>query len=520
MRLGAAVVLEVLTRLAVPVSLLALAGGHAEAALWAALAMNLLALGRSAVVGLHTERATHEVWGALVAAAQRHDAAARDAGRVAALIDAATQTALFRAQVLPQAISHAIALALTVAAVLAILGPGWLLAGAALGLALAPIVLLGQRRLRAWHATAFERFGEAAEALEVLLAATLELRAHHVERREAARTLAHVASMARAERRAGSLSTLLGMLPVGLALLLAVVPLRAGLLSLGDVESRLAEVGVLGATALMVLAGLVAAAEGVARTAPHRRAFADFVAAEGVPTAGHTEVSMRDATVRFEGVAMRYPGSDALTPAAVHAAWPPGVGLAVTGDNGAGKSTLALCTLGLLPPSSGHVRWGDVDARDARLGRTVLVTQHPFVAPAKSVGWHLRLFSEAQPDDAALEAALDQVGLLATLRRGSNAPLDVVAASLSGGERKRMHLARALLGDAELVIFDEPEAGLDEPSRRWLTNFLRDLCNQRRVMAIVHDRAVIPDDYASIVCRRAPAGGVAPDQGSGDTRIA
>jgi ATPase subunit of ABC transporter with duplicated ATPase domains len=83
-----------------------------------------------------------------------------------------------------------------------------------------------------------------------------------------------------------------------------------------------------------------------------------------------------------------------------------------------------------------------------------------------------------------------------------------------------MHLARALLEGVELVVLDEPEAGLDQDARAWLKNFLSDLCTQRRVVAIVHDARVLPEGLTTIECRREGPSRVAPVVRPRDTRIA
>ncbi len=63
-----------------------------------------------------------------------------------------------------------------------------------------------------------------------------------------------------------------------------------------------------------------------------------------------------------------------------------------------------------------------------------------------------------------------------------------------------MHLSRAFLGQPELIVLDEPEAGLDQDSREWLRELLCKMTITARVLVIAHDTAVLPADFARIPC--------------------
>jgi ABC-type multidrug transport system ATPase subunit len=101
-----------------------------------------------------------------------------------------------------------------------------------------------------------------------------------------------------------------------------------------------------------------------------------------------------------------------------------------------------------------------------------------------------------------METALERVGLWDVLchRAGAASALDIPASQLSGGERKRLQLARTLLGRPQLVILDEPEAGLDEASRRWLRSLLDELATSTRLLVIAHDPNVISDAFTRLTC--------------------
>ncbi len=504
--------IDLSARLAVPVSLLALARGRGEAAVVAAASVNVLSVARGFLGGLVTEASLRRHWQRLVAATRGWDVA-RLGGReisfnLATLIEAVSSRASHEAVTVPQLLANGAGLALTLVAVVTLLEVAWLGVGLlALGIA-APLVFVAHRRLRQAQRESFGRYAEVATGFEVLLEGATELRVHGVEERHAEELLDQVGRMAHAERRARTVSVLLGLLPVGVALLVAIVPLSSRDATDAALV-RVAEVGILGATALAVAFGALRGLESHVRSAPMRAVLARFVAgATGPARSGQHAVDFARDEVRLEGVGFSYPGTEAKTPTSVTACWSAGEGLALCGDNGAGKTTLALCLVGVLEPTEGSLRFGaveghDVDWEHAR-ARVAYVPQQGFVAGNRSVAWHLRLLSRASLDDETLRAALSAVGLDRALRARGGAvdPLTVLVAELSGGERKRMHLARALLGSPELVVLDEPEAGLDATARGWLRELIEQIAATARVVVIAHDPAVIPDGFQRVVCRR------------------
>ena len=151
----------------------------------------------------------------------------------------------------------------------------------------------------------------------------------------------------------------------------------------------------------------------------------------------------------------------------------PGEILGVLGPNGAGKTTAFELLAGLLKPSGGQVLWeGEVCTAlpfyaRARRGLGYL-PQEPSVLPELTVTQNLQLAIAAErqwrghrvptgpvrdDDGFRLESAVEQFGL--------GAQRSAVARRLSGGERRRLELARAWLLNARLLLLDEPFAGLD-----------------------------------------------------------
>ncbi len=172
--------------------------------------------------------------------------------------------------------------------------------------------------------------------------------------------------------------------------------------------------------------------------------------------------------------------------------------LAILGESGSGKSTLARALLGLLPEArtEGELHLGDVELtgldeagwRDVRWRRIALSFQsaaslNPVLRAGQQVAEPLRLhlgMDEAQAERRVNEL-LDEVGLGAwAAPRYPN--------ELSGGQRRLVLLAMALSCDPEVLVLDEPTAGLDPLTRERVLDVLHQLCGaQRTVVLLSHD---------------------------------
>ncbi|MGH8999641.1 MAG: ATP-binding cassette domain-containing protein, partial [Acidimicrobiia bacterium] len=142
--------------------------------------------------------------------------------------------------------------------------------------------------------------------------------------------------------------------------------------------------------------------------------------------------------------------------------------LGVVGVNGAGKSTLLRILAGIAEPESGVARFG----RGVRVG---FLDQHP-VLPTGSVS-------------AAVGAGWEAAEILERLGMGALAGADV--ARLSGGEAKRVALARTLVSEVDLLILDEPTNHLDVDAIAWLETRLARLSGRVGLVMVTHDRHVL-----------------------------
>jgi ABC-type Mn2+/Zn2+ transport system ATPase subunit len=204
-----------------------------------------------------------------------------------------------------------------------------------------------------------------------------------------------------------------------------------------------------------------------------------------------------------EGVTFGYGPEPVL--ADVGLALRPGEFVALVGPNGSGKSTLLRVLLGLLTPWTGTVelfgepprhldrRWrlGYVSQR-ARLEPAVPVTVHEAVATGRLArqGWWRRA---GRADRDAVDHALESVALT-HLRRE---PLG----SLSGGQQQRVLIAKALASEPELLILDEPVAGVDAAAQRQFRDSLVHLVTEHgaAVLLVSHELGAVADDLDRVV---------------------
>ena len=167
--------------------------------------------------------------------------------------------------------------------------------------------------------------------------------------------------------------------------------------------------------------------------------------------------------------------------------------LVVTGPNGGGKTTLAKLIMGLMTPTAGQIFFDgeDITARSiterARLGISYSFQQPPRFKGMKVADLLTIAAGRKLSHDEAC-GYLTQVGLCARDYLGRD-----VDTSLSGGEVKRIEIATLLARNAKLMIFDEPEAGIDLWSFARLTETFRSIHDRqdRTILIISHQERII-----------------------------
>jgi zinc transport system ATP-binding protein len=181
---------------------------------------------------------------------------------------------------------------------------------------------------------------------------------------------------------------------------------------------------------------------------------------------------------------------------------PQGDFVSVVGPNGGGKTTLLKLMLGLLRPSRGDVRVFGATPEEAR-PRIGYMPQHAqldpqFPATVMDVALmgrlgHGRPFGlYSKRDKEIASKALDQVGLDRVMKK----PF----ASISGGQRQRLFIARALACEPELLLLDEPTANLDLVMEGDLYELLQTLNQRLTIVMVSHDIGFVSEVVKSVMC--------------------
>jgi ATP-binding cassette, subfamily C, bacterial CydC len=241
------------------------------------------------------------------------------------------------------------------------------------------------------------------------------------------------------------------------------------------------------------LSGVPAAAAqlSAARTALSR-VFAVLDAPDPVPDPPRPrELPPLPATLRVSGVDARWRPDGPEVLRGVDLTLAPGERVAVIGPSGCGKTTLAALLVRFLDPAAGTVTLGGVDVRELAgddLRRVVGLVDDAAYLFDTTIEENLRV-GRRDATPAQLRGALRTVrldGWVAGLPEGLATPVGEHGARLSGGQRRRLALARALLADFPILVLDEPTEHLDEATAEAITADLLDGTAGRTVLLITH----------------------------------
>lgn len=186
------------------------------------------------------------------------------------------------------------------------------------------------------------------------------------------------------------------------------------------------------------------------------------------------------AILKVEGVIKRYANVPVVN--GIHFELRQGECFGLLGPNGAGKTTTLRLCLGLTDPDKGKINILDFEipryAREARM-RIGVVPQMDNLDPDFSVSENLLVYGRYFGlDDKLILERIPSLLAFASLENKANAAIG----TLSGGMKRRLTLARALINDPDLIFLDEPTTGLDPQARHLLWERLRKLLNQGKTI--------------------------------------
>ena len=224
-----------------------------------------------------------------------------------------------------------------------------------------------------------------------------------------------------------------------------------------------------------------------------------------VPVSG-AEVAIRDATIG-------YPGHRVFEHLSLNL--PGGVFTGIIGGNGSGKSTLLKTIAGLVKPSNGEVLVGGESPQEARafLGYMPQVSNVDWRFPITvrelvemgryQFSWRRRVARLIRTRDDRI--AVDRAMAMMDIQDLQDRQIQ----ELSGGQRKRALIARALARQPRILLLDEPSAALDAVSDDQLFDVLCDLTELGvSVIMTTHDLSTVIEHYAQVICVNASDGGI------------
>lgn len=287
----------------------------------------------------------------------------------------------------------------------------------------------------------------------------------------------------RADRLAGAAIQVLVSVVAGGVLWQGIVAVQSG-----SLEPAFAALGFFAALALVeTIAPLRRGATDLGRMVEAARRVSRDVNAAPVPTGG---TSGKGTSLCFENVTLTRPGSSVALIDGFSLQLGAGQSVALTGPSGAGKSTLLLAAAALHPVASGMIfvgglaidGWDDSELRN-----------HLTLVPQRSMlmaGTIAEALTLAAPDcDAGtMRAVLEAVQLWDTVekRGGLSATMTAGGEGFSGGEIRRLALARALLRRPNVLLLDEPTEGLDEPTAGRVLLGVRDFLPHAAILIAAH----------------------------------
>jgi ATP-binding cassette, subfamily B, bacterial MsbA len=221
---------------------------------------------------------------------------------------------------------------------------------------------------------------------------------------------------------------------------------------------------------------------------------------------GQQEISQAQGDVVFQGVCVRYPGTDSAALNEINLRLSPGTVTALVGRSGGGKTTLAQVLARLIAPSQGqvlldaiplaHYRLASLRKQIAWVGQSVVLNGQTVL---ENVAYgHVNTLPRTEFELVEFERALWQAleaaqaaEFVRALPQGLATEIGSNGAQRSGGQRQRIALARAIFKRCKLLILDEATSALDNESERAVQQALATLRSQTTTLVIAHRLSTI-----------------------------
>jgi ATP-binding cassette subfamily B protein len=217
-----------------------------------------------------------------------------------------------------------------------------------------------------------------------------------------------------------------------------------------------------------------------------------------VDPASPVAIPLTGTSVELRDVEFCYPGADVPVLQGVSLVAEPGRTTAIIGSTGAGKSTLLYLIPRLYDVTGGSVRLGGVDVRDAALedvwARIGLVPQKPYLFTG-TVASNLRYGDADATDDDLWEAlrVAQADDFVRAMPQGLDSPIAQGGTNVSGGQRQRLAIARALVAKPEVFLFDDSFSALDLSTDARLRSALRPVTRHTAVIVVAQRVSTIID---------------------------
>ena len=215
---------------------------------------------------------------------------------------------------------------------------------------------------------------------------------------------------------------------------------------------------------------------------------------------------MPSGEILFDKVSYSYPSSAGTAVNELSLSIPEGGSVAFVGESGAGKSTVINLLLGLFDPSSGTITMAGRDTRaDIRAWwRHIGYVPQSIYLFDDSLRRNIAIgVEDSEIDEAALERAIKMAALgpmVGSLPQGVNSVIGEDGARISGGERQRIGIARALYRDPDVLVFDEATSALDNDTEKFIMQSIDGLRDRKTIVFIAHPpvhgpamRSSVPD---------------------------